>query len=243
MVGKDIDVSARVGGRFSCYLASPEAPNGAVIVLLQEIFGVTDNIRRTADMFARRGYTVIAPDLFWRQQPGVQLNPTGEEDRERAMALMQGLDEVLAVEDCLAAADHARTMIGKPAKTGVVGYCLGGKIAYRLAGHTGIDAAVSYYGVAIHTILDLAPTLRVPILLNIGAADQLCPPAAQRAILNALPDAPSGGAAHIHPGVGHAFARLDGADFNAKAAARANNVAFAFLEYELDVDPARELGS
>lgn len=218
---------------FSAYLSLPSIRNGSAVIILQEIFGINANIRAVADRYAGEGYVAIAPDLFWRQQPGVELDPASAEDRDRATALMKGLDQQLAIKDCLVAADHARSLIGASGKVGAVGYCLGGKLAYLLAMEQGIAAAVSYYGVAIHAALDLAPKLQSPLMLHIANGDQLCPPQAQSAIKEAMQ--PFGDRVIIleYPDVGHAFARAGSAAYDKASAVRADEATFSFLAREL----------
>jgi carboxymethylenebutenolidase len=188
-------------------------------------------MRAIADDHAARGMVAIAPDLYWRQEPGVRLDPGNSADRERAVALMNGLDEGLALDDALAAAGHVRGLGN--GKVGVVGYCLGGKLAYLLAARPGIDAAVSYYGVAIQGALDRASAVRCPLLLHIAGEDHLCPPQAQVAIRDAL--APFRDKITIleHPGVSHGFARRGAAMFDEAAAERADQATARFLDAAL----------
>ena len=230
MPSSHIRIALPAGDQMPAYLARPDgqAPRAGIVVL-QEIFGINANIRAIADGFAASGYAAIVPDLFWRQQAGVELDPADAGDRARAMALAQGLDQELAVADARAAADHLRTQGDGPIKVGAVGYCLGGKLAYLLSAGDGIDAAVSYYGVAIQAALDRAGEVKTPLLLHIAMADELCPPDAQQAIHAALDASP-----HVtivdHPGVGHAFARDGGAAFDAAAAGRADGETARFFE-------------
>lgn len=220
------------GGQFGAYLALPSRPNGGGVIVLQEIFGINANIRAIADSFAEAGYNAIAPDLFWRQEAGVELDPASEPDRERATTLMKGLDQPLAIVDALAAAANLRGLPGANGTVGAVGYCLGGKLAYLLSMQPGIDAAISYYGVAIQAALDQVGQVTAPLLLHIAELDHLCPPEAQAAI-----EAAVSGYDHItvmrYPDVGHAFARRGGAAFNEQDAERADSATLALLEQEV----------
>ena len=228
-----ISLTASTGGEFSAYLALPEQQVAPAVVILQEIFGINANIRSVADRFASAGYIAVAPDLFWRQEPNVELDPTKTEDRERASGFLEGLDPDLAVADALTAADYLRAMPRASGKIGAVGYCLGGKLAYLLATHSEVDAAVSYYGVAIQASLDQVPNLKAKLLLHIAGDDHLCPPEAQAEIHKAM--APQGSKVTIidYPGVGHAFARRGGASLNAAAANKADSATLDFLASEL----------
>ncbi|MGC4028104.1 MAG: dienelactone hydrolase family protein [Steroidobacteraceae bacterium] len=228
-----VEISARDGGKFEAYLAVPAKPRGPVVVVLQEIFGINPNIRAVADSLAARGFIAIAPDLFWRQQRRVSLDPASAADREQATALMKGLDERLAVEDSLAAASHGRSISGENGKVGVVGYCMGGKLAYLLSMEPAVDAAVSYYGVGIQRALDIASRVRAPLLLHVAEEDHLCPPEAQAAIASAL-GATKLAAIMSYAGAGHAFARAGGAGFIATAAARADEASAEFLKRHLE---------
>ena len=135
--------------------------------------------------------------------------------------MLRGLDQELAVQDALAAAEYMRSIRGANGKVGAVGYCLGGKLAYLMAMHDAIDAAASYYGVAIQGSLDQASKIQAPLLLHIAECDHLCPSEAQQAIADAME-----GKAEVmvmsYPDVGHAFARQGGENYNTPAAERAD---------------------
>lgn len=217
----DIEVKG-ADGVFSAYLAVPDQPNGVAVVVLQEIFGVNPNIRAIADGFAAQGYVAVAPDLFWRQEPGVQLDSATEAGRARAVELMKGLDRDQAVADAVAALDAARQHVAGIGKTAAVGYCFGGGVAYLLAVRNKVDAGVAYYGTYLHTVLNEAGNLQGRLLLHIAGDDHLCPPEAQAAIKTALEPLAERATVVVHDGVGHAFARIGGATFNPAAAERAN---------------------
>jgi carboxymethylenebutenolidase len=142
MVASMVSLRTDAGSSFGAYLAKPDRPNHAGVVILQEIFGVNANMRSVAAASATAGFTAIVPDLFWRQQPSVELDPAT--DRERATELVSGLDSDLAVQDALLAADYVGTVHGANGKVGAIGHCLGGKLGNLLSMHAGIDAAVSY---------------------------------------------------------------------------------------------------
>jgi len=201
-------------------------------VVLQEIFGLSTFVRGVCDEFAQAGYLTIAPDLFWRQVPNLQLDSDTPADRERGMRLMQRLDERLAMEDAAAAMTYLRSLPQCTGKVGAVGYCLGGKLAYLMAARTKLDAAVSYYGVGIQNGLDDAGNIHVPLLLHIAADDQLCPPPAQEEIRRVL-GAVQGVTIHTHAGVGHAFARRGSAAYKAQAARTADTETMTFLSHFL----------
>ena len=113
MKGTYIDVTAKDGGKFKAYLAKPEKGSGPGILLLQEIFGVNAGMRHRADELAAAGYAVLVPDLFWRQERNVQLDPASEADRAKATRLFKGLSESGAVEDCILALGALREQLTK----------------------------------------------------------------------------------------------------------------------------------
>lgn len=199
---------------------------GAVIVL-QEIFGVNANIRSTVDRFAEHGFHAVAPDLYWRQRAGVDLAPDVPDNRTEAMALAQGYRESIDINmaDLAALVSHLRITHRKVA---VVGYCLGGRIAFESWLRFDIDAVVSYYGVGIENLLGEVANQITPLLLHMGAEDPLNPPDVQRAIAEAIADLPDT-TMEVYAGVGHAFARLNGASYVAAAATRADASTFSFL--------------
>ena len=148
MTGHEISINTQEG-TFGGYLASPTAARGPGVIVIQEIFGVNGFVRAVADEFAARGFFALAPDLFWRIEPNVQLNDKTEADWKRALDLMGKFDIGTGVQDIQAAITYLRKIPGVTGKVGVVGYCLGGRLAYLCATRTDSDASVSYYGVAI----------------------------------------------------------------------------------------------
>ncbi len=230
MSAKSEDITVRCqDGAFNAYAAIPTAPKNAAIVVLQEIFGVNANIRQTVDDFAAAGYPAVAPNLYWRLAPDVQLNPASDEDRARAMDLSKQMDRNQAVADAVATLAALRASVSGVTRTAAIGYCFGGGVAYLMAARNLVDAGISYYGTALTTMLEEAKGLQSHLLLHIAETDHLCPPEAQQAISAAL--APLGERAKIitHANAGHAFARRGGATFNQGAADHANAETMALL--------------
>lgn len=216
------------GGNMGAYLASPVEPNGGAVVVLQEIFGVNANIRAIADGFAEQGFLVIAPDLFWRLEPGVDLDPSAEESRPKAMTLMGELNFPSAVNDAHASALWLAQRKEVTGSVGALGYCLGGNLAFQLADRSGVNAIVVYHGTNLHHVLDSASAYKGRALIHVAEADYLCPPDAQKEIADAFAD---NAAIEVmsYPGAGHAFARLGGEHFDATSAERANTATNAFF--------------
>jgi carboxymethylenebutenolidase len=202
-------------------------------VLLQEIFGVNADMRRIADEYAAQGYTVICPDLFWRQQPGIQLTDQTDAEWARAFELYKGLDEAKAVDDAGATLAHLRAHPACTGKAGAVGFCLGGKLAYLIATRYRTDCSVGYYGVGIENALDESAKLSGHLMLHIAEKDSYCTPEAQAKIQAALAGNPRV-TIHDYAGQEHAFARVGGAHFNAAAAQLANQRSLEFFARHLD---------
>ncbi|MDO9404184.1 MAG: dienelactone hydrolase family protein [Polaromonas sp.] len=180
MTNSHQQIDAGDGGRFSAYVSTPDQPNGHAVLVVQEIFGVTPHIREVADRYARDGYLAIAPDLFWRVEPGLSLSHS-KEDMQRAFAVLEKFDEDLGVQDLSATLAHARAQPGING-VGLVGMCLGGKLAYLAAARLGVDASIAFYGVGIEKNLDEARDLKRPLLLFFGGKDRYAPPAVRAQI-------------------------------------------------------------
>jgi carboxymethylenebutenolidase len=226
-------------GHFAAHLVMPKrAPAGAV-VLIQEIFGVNRNMREIAANVAEMGFVALVPDLFWRQEPGVQLDPDmpspgGQAQWDKAFALMKGMDQDKAVEDLRVAVQAAKGIAGGNGRAGTMGYCLGGRLAFLAAARIPeADCHVSYYGVGLEGLLGEAAAITKPLLVHIAEKDKFVPPEAQTQIAEGLRGHPTA-RVHIYPGVDHAFARLGGHSWDARAATIANGRTAEFLVRHLE---------
>ena len=192
------------GGEMGAYVSVPEAGSGPGLVVLMEIYGVGPYIRRATERLAELGYVAIAPDLYRRIEPGVEIEHD-EAGLARAFKLVGSLDQHGAVEDSCAALDALRAFPEvEGQKVGVLGFCLGGSLAFQVAAAADPACAVCYYGSAIADSLELGSHIDCPVLFHFGGADpyiardsveKVCEFAAQR----------SGWECHIQPGAGHAF--------------------------------------
>jgi len=230
MTGRYIQIEATDGsGTFRGYLALPRSGSGPGLVIAQEIFGINHTMREVADYYAEEGYVTLVPDLFWRQQPDVELGYS-EADWQRAFGFYQGFDEAKGMEDMQASisALRARPEVSG-AKVGVLGFCLGGKLAYLAACRTDADVSVGYYGVGIEAALDEADQIKRPLTLHIAELDKFCPPGARERIVQALRGRP-GVTLHVYPGVDHAFARAGGEHFHKPSALMAHERSIAALK-------------
>ncbi len=228
----DILIDAASGGQFAAYLAEPggtaKAPG---MLVIQEIFGINDTIRAICEAYAAEGYVALAPDLFWRQQPGVQLDYS-KEGWARAFELYGGFSETKGVEDLIAALAQLRQHPRVNGKVGAVGYCLGGKLAYLMATRSDADAVVGYYGVGIDNSLGEASAITKPLMLHIAENDGFCPPEAQAKIKEGLTPI-TFVTVHSYPSVDHAFARKGGDHYDAAAATLADSRTAEFFKHYL----------
>ena len=201
---------------------------GHPLVLIQEIFGINAAMREAAQHWAALGFDVLCPDLFARQQSGVDLDPTQPEQFKAGIELMMGMDQDLAIRDLDAArqwfADRA-----PGARVAALGYCLGGRLAVRMALETPVAATVSYYGVGLEQLLPASPTASAPCLLHIAGNDGFVPPPAREIILAEVAKRPAL-QAHVYEGRDHAFARPNGEHYDAAAAELAQARTLAFLQ-------------
>lgn len=225
---REVTIASHDGQSFGAYLAVPAAGYGPGLVLCQEIFGINDFMRRTAQALAEEGYVVLAPDLFWRQQPGIQLTD-GPADMPRAFELYQRFDVDLGIKDIASTLAALRALPEQQGGAGVLGYCLGGKLAYLAACRTDADVAIGYYGVGIEDSLDEAANLRGRLVLHIAEQDGFCPPPARQRILEALGGKP-GVELYLYPGMDHAFARTGGAHYDKPSALMAHQRSMAALQ-------------
>ena len=203
MNGKMIEIETGDGATMGAYLALPEFGSGAGLVLLQEIFGVNQSLRETADLFAEEGYVTIVPDLFWRIEPGVDLGYS-EAEFGQAIELMGKFDLDQGIEDIGATLRALRAMVACTGKAGCIGFCLGGKLAYLTAARLDVDVAVSFYGVGIEGYLAESGNISCPLQMHFAGLDQHVPEAAVAEISGHF-EGRDGVEIYIYPGVDHAF--------------------------------------
>ncbi len=224
-----VTLTAEDGGQFSAYLALPPAGRGPGLVIAQEIFGVNQVMRDLCDGFAAQGYVALCPDLFWRQQPGIDITDQSDAEWAQAFDLYKGFDEASGVRDLAVALAALRDHDAVTGKVGGLGYCLGGKLAYLMATRTDVDCAVGYYGVGIEAALAETGTIKAPLLLHIAEEDGFVSKEAQGEIRATLSGNPWV-TLQSYPGVDHAFCRVGGAHFDAASADLANGRTADFLD-------------
>ena len=208
------------------YVARPAAGTGPLLLVLQEIFGINRHVRALCDLYAEEGYVAVAPDLFWRQARGVDIDPGQPGAMDQALALLAAFDDAQAMDDIVATHQFAQDQLGCSGPAAAVGHCLGGRLALRALHDTQVLFAVSYYGVGLETLVQRQLPSGKAALLHVAQADAYSPPAVQSVIR-----AHAGGAikACFYPGCDHAFARDGGAHFDASAARLAYDRTLNFL--------------
>jgi len=227
MSGQWIEIEANDGASFSGYLSTPRGGKGPGIVLCQEIFGVNPYIQSVADYYAEEGYVVLAPDLFWRITPGIQLGYT-EKDFERAFQLFGQFDTDQGMNDISASVKTLRSRPEVVGKVGALGFCLGGRLTYLAAARSDVDCAVAYYGVTIDEYLNEASNINVPMALHFAENDQFAPMASVNNIQAALKDHVET-EIFIYPGVDHGFSRNESGHFHKPTAQLAHQRSIALF--------------
>ncbi len=218
-------------GAIPAYVAKPAGtPRGAIIVI-QEIFGVNQGIRKKADDWAGKGYLAVAPDVFWRQKPGVELDSDIPEQFNEGVGYMMKHDFDLGIRDVEAVIHWIRREAGV-AKVGLVGFCMGGKIAYMAAARTDLDASVGYYGVGIDEMLGESHAIAKALLLHVPTADGFVTPKAQKKMHEGLDGNP-----HVtlydYEGLDHGFAAEHGVRRNEAGATLADKRTAEFFAQHL----------
>ena len=216
---------------FNAYIARPAQEPRSAIVVIQEIFGVNAGIRRKCDRLAEAGYLAIAPDLFWRLEPGVELDPDIEPEFRTALDLMGKFDQDQGVRDIEATIRYARTVVSS-GKVGAVGYCLGGRLAFMTAARTDADACVGYYAVGVDGLLREKHAIANPLMLHIPTADGFVDAATQKAMHEGLDDHPKV-TLHDYEGLDHGFATEFGKRRNEDAAQLADKRTAEFFAEHL----------
>jgi carboxymethylenebutenolidase len=219
-------------GTFYAYCVRPAAVPAPAVVVLQELFGVNADIRQHCDELAEQGFVAVAPDLFWRLEPGVDLSVTSESDWQHGLRLYEAYDRDAGAADVKDTLNAVARMPECTGKVAVMGYCLGALMVFLTAVRYGVGAAVAYHGGDTEKYLDEVDKLSAPLLMHLGEEDEFISKPAQAAIKKALADKLNA-TIYSYPGQRHAFTRHNGAHYNAEAAALANGRTTNFLKEQL----------
>ncbi|HMN47473.1 MAG TPA: dienelactone hydrolase family protein [Povalibacter sp.] len=220
-------------GHFDAYIARP--PHGRprpVVVVLHEVFGVNADLRATCDELAQAGFIAICPDLFWRQDRGVDLSVNSTADWKKGVSLYMAYDLDAGVRDVEATVTAARTLAGADGKVGVMGYCLGGLLTYLTAARTRVDAAVAFHGSRTDEFLNESTDIDAPLQMHLAEEDEFIPMQTQQRIIDALHHNPNV-VIYSYPGCRHGFSRHGGTHFDATAAQLARSRTVEFLHRHL----------
>jgi carboxymethylenebutenolidase len=231
VASRSIDIPSRDGKSFKGYLSLPPTGTGPGILLIQEIFGVNRHIRAVADQYAMDGYVVLAPDMFWRTEPGLELG-YGEGDMRKGMEMKQKTDLALVAQDMASTVETLRALPECTGKVASIGYCMGGLVSYLAAANAGVDAAVCYYPGGIEGQLAQAEHIKCPILFHFASKDRIISESAVTAVRNTFAGRPDA-AVELHRDVDHGFNCWDRASYNQKAAALAHGMTLTFIARQL----------
>jgi carboxymethylenebutenolidase len=219
-------------GPFHAYIARPAKLPAPAVVVLQELFGVNADIRATCDELAKQGFIAIAPDLFWRQEPDVDLDVRSEADWQHGLRLYGAYDRDAGAGDIAQTIRAAAKLPEATGKVALQGYCLGALMAFITAARHEVDAAVAYHGADTEKYLGEVGSLRAPLLMHLGEEDEFISKTAQAEIKAALAKKPNA-TVYSYPGQRHAFSRHNGLHYNAAAATLANGRTSEFLDKQL----------
>lgn len=220
-------------GEFGAYVVQPTKLPAPAVVILHEVFGVNADIRHTCSEIADQGFIAIAPEMYWREEVGVNLSVTSEADWQHGLRLNQAFDRDAGARDIRDTAILAASLPGCTGKVAILGYCIGGLMTFLTSARFGADAAVVYHGGDTEKYLDEAHRIDAPLLWHQGEEDEFISKSAQAEIKAALAECENS-AFFSYPGQYHAFSRHDGARYNAEAAALAHARTYEFLYQHLD---------
>ena len=230
-----VAVTTTDGRRMEALYAAPAGVPAPGVVILHEIFGMTAFLRSRLPLFAGAGYVAMAPDLYHRVCPGADFGYAGAE-WEKAFAARNSLDDDLAVADAGAALARLRADPACNGQVAVVGYCLGGLLAFLAAARLEADANVCFHGVRLETHLAEAARVRRPLQMHFAGLDRYAPPPVVAAVKAALPDGDLV-ACHDYPDADHGFSREGQPVYNAAATRSAHAAMFSFLTKTLEARP------
>lgn len=227
MTSRNAIIAAEDGKSFSAYVTTTDNTKKPGLVVCAEAFGVNSHMRSLADRYSEMGFTVIVPDIFWRIEPGMEL-PYNEDGLRRASENLAAFDRNHGVQDLERTITALRQMPEFSGKIGIIGFCIGGALAYLAAARLKVDACVSYYGKGIEDHLDEASSISCPAVLHYAGADRFIPEsvvANVRATLSYKKDIQI----FTYPGVDHGFNSEDRRAFNPEAAKLAGERTWSVL--------------
>jgi carboxymethylenebutenolidase len=237
MTSDMVTVKTKDGNNIQCYVARAAEKSSPVVVVIQEIFGITPWLKAYAQELSQEGFTAIVPDLFFRLEPGLALDDNNPADLEKAFRCYGEFDQTQGVEDLKDVIKFARSFEEANGVVGCTGFCLGGLMAYLIACNSDVDCTVAFYGGGIDTKLDQATKIKRPIMLHFAEQDKFIPLVAIAKISDKLGAVPQA-TIYKYANVDHAFARTGGHSFNQPAASLANQRTLSFFKDHLAAQSA-----
>ncbi len=226
-----VTITTADGKQMKAFEALAQDKNAPGLILIQEIFGVNSSMRQLAKNWAERGFNVWCPDLFFRSEPGLELDPTNQSQFQLGVELMQEMDVEVSLGDLESARAQLAKKLGHD-RIASVGYCMGGRLVVLFANQSPIKAAVSYYGVSLENTLPNIGTHAAPTLLHIAELDAYVP-AETRAVIEADVAQRAGWESYVYADCDHAFARPNGMHYHADADQLAIERTQSFLKKHL----------
>jgi len=223
-MSKTVSITSSDGRAFDAYLTMPPVGPAPAIIVVPSIFGVTDGFKTTLDRYASKGFIVIAPDPFWRTIPGPLTGARMEDAQKRKNAY----DEAAGLDDLRHTIALLGTLPEWNGKFGIFGFCFGGRLAMLGLTRLGADAAATFHGTMIHSMLDEAAAVTKPFSLHFGETDHIVPLDQIEAIRAGL--AGKDGEIYVYEGAGHSFALPDNPSYNETAAQLSEDRALAIFD-------------
>jgi carboxymethylenebutenolidase len=231
MASEWISVKSADGREFDAYVSQPTTGRGPGLLLIQEIFGVNEHIRAVADQYAADGFVVIAPDVFWREAPRIDLAYDAE-GFERGLALLGRLNVPLVASDLQRTVEAVKHLDSCTGLVGSLGFCMGGMLSFVAAARADVDTAVCYYGGGIHQHLDLVEDITCPVLFHFAEKDSYIPASAVGSVRKAF-EGRNDARIIVHPGVDHGFNCWRRPAWHQQTAARARGQSLVHLSEAL----------
>jgi len=231
-VSEKLIVTAADGGKFNCHVEKPGKAATAAVIIVQEIFGITNWLKSAAEWYASNGFLAVVPDLFWRLEPGLNLNDRNDKDLQKAFKYYGEFNKDKGIDDLKAVLKAVRGMKVGDGQVGCSGYCLGGLMTYLMAARSDVDVSVAYYGGGIDEYLSEAHNIKKPIMMQFAEDDKHITKEKQDKIKNQLGGNPLV-TIHTYPHTDHAFCRVGGENYNMKSAEQANSRTLEFFKSHL----------
>jgi carboxymethylenebutenolidase len=211
-----ITIKADDGASFNAYVSTTGAARRPALIICPEVFGVNPHMRSVADKFAAAGYLAVVPDMFWRIEPDLEI-PYDDAGLKRGSEILKQFDCSLGAKDLGLVVGEVLARPDCSGKVGVVGFCVGGTLAYLAATRLGVDAAVGYYAKGVEDYLNEVASAECGLLLHYGEADRFIPPPIVHKVEAALAGKPNA-QVFTYAGVDHGFNSNDRRAYNAEAA-------------------------